>query len=387
MILKIENQLKNDVYENEKRCVGCNACMKGCPMLDIFCDSPKTLLESILKSGEVSYNLMYACTNCGYCSEVCKAGVKLDSLFMQMRTMAMHENEGKLPSKFKQKTVANHQKNSFSPIFSTSVLGESEVTDTVFFPGCSLMAYSPQLVDDTYQYLKKHIPQIGIYLKCCAKPTIAMGDIKKFKEYSDVLKEEFEKNGVKRIITACPNCYNTLSDSLNSIKIESLWEVISEFGIPQNIKGKGLEINANFALHDPCASRDLDNTHKAVRQILEEIGINYKEMKYNKRKTLCCGSGGMVSVTSPVVAQNQNKRRAMESDAEYMITYCQECVQSLERGGKKSIHLLDLLFDKSIYNSLRQKKQSSIKHWHNRYIGKKIIERKYNGGKIIGKRK
>ena len=80
----------------------------------------------------------------------------------------------------------------------------------------------------------------------------------------------------------------------------------------------------------------------------------------------------MVPTTQPPIGQAHMKRRANEAHTDYILTYCQECVESMRRGGKKSFHILDLLFDEDFLN-IPQENQAALSSWKNRLKGKKII--------------
>ena len=134
-----------EIVEKEQKCIGCNACMKGCPMLDRFCDSPKTLLKKLLDEKSFDYKLPYSCMQCGYCTKVCPVDVDLKHLFMELRKDTVRQTNGKLPKDLNTSNVAMHQKLSFTGLFSKKI--QHLESDTVFFPGCALQAYSPDLVE------------------------------------------------------------------------------------------------------------------------------------------------------------------------------------------------------------------------------------------------
>lgn len=360
------------IIEQEQKCIGCNACMKGCPMLDKFCDSPKELLKELLDSETFDYVLPYSCMLCGYCTKVCPKGVDLKALFLELRRDVVEQSNGKLPKKLGTSVVDFHQMFSFSNVFTSNIEGMSG--DTIFFPGCALMSYSPQIVQSTYNHLRTRIPGIGIYTKCCGKPTGFMGKSEKFKEYYSILEKEFKDKDVKRIITGCQNCFMTIGQNSKDIEVVSLWETLSTLGIPDDKIGLGKNINHVFTIHDPCPTRAVDIIHDSIRDIVNQIGIHTDEMKFNRGKTLCCGSGGMVPITANDIAKAHMERRANEISTDYIITYCQECVESMRRGGKKSYHILDVLFNEGFQN-MEQKNQSTITKWSNRYKGKKVISK------------
>lgn len=364
----LDNTLKL-IREEEEKCIGCKACMRGCPMLHKFCHNPKDLLQELLTKEVFDYKLPYSCMLCGYCTEVCPTGVDLKALFLQLRKDTVKETNGKLPKELNSKAIDFHQRFSFSNIFTSDI--ENLQSNTIFFPGCALMANSPQLVEKTYNYLRQIIPGIGIYIKCCGKPTLFMGKEGKFKEYFGILEREFRDKGVEKIITGCQNCFMTIGQNSKGLEVVSLWQVLASLGIPKERVGTCKDIDIDFTLHDPCPTRDVNIIHDSIRQILNELGLDFQEMKFNRNRTLCCGSGGMVGLTEPSIAKDHTNRRANEAKTDYIITYCQECVESMRRGGKKSYHILDLLFNEDFKN-MKQENKGTMEKWLNRYRGKNI---------------
>ncbi len=365
-----------ELLEQEQKCIGCKACMKGCPMLDRYCDSPKTLLKSLLDEKEFDYKLPYSCMQCGYCTKVCPVGVDLKNLFMEFRKDTVNQTNGKLPKDLNTGNVDIHQKMSFTGLFSKNI--QNLYSDTVFFPGCALQAYSPDLVMKVYSYIRKITKGTGYYNICCAKPTKMLGRDAEFEKRYNKIDEEFRRNNVKRVITGCQNCYMTISKNSPDLRVMSLWEYIDKFGIPEKVKGKykaNSDKNTNnasklgFVLHDPCPTRSVDEIHTAVRNIISDLGLEIEEMKYKKDKTLCCGAGGMVAITQGDIAKAHMKRRAKEKDADYILTYCQECVESMRRGSSKALHILDLIFSDD-FSKVKQENQTTFAKWKNRFLAK-----------------
>ena len=81
----------------------------------------------------------------------------------------------------------------------------------------------------------------------------------------------------------------------------------------------------------------------------------------------------MLGVTNKKLSSQQREKRANQSDSDYIITYCEECVESMKKGGRKSIHILDLLFDDSIDKTFNQKDINVTNKWVNRYKIKRRI--------------
>lgn len=365
MDYKLNENLRERLARDSEACIDCKLCMKGCPMLEEFTSSPKALLEILSREASYSLDLPYTCMLCGYCREVCPKGIDFNSIFMEMREEIFQEEEGQLPKELSYAGVKFHQKNSFSKLFSTNI--RNLASSTVFFPGCALMAYSPELVDKTYGFLESKIEGIGIYVSCCGKPSQSMGDQDRFKSYFSRLEEEFSSKGVDTVIVACLNCYKTIKENTSSLKVKTIWELVLEEGIPEARKGIARDYNFELLLHDPCPTRDIDRVHQGARRALEDMGFKYSEMNFNRRRTLCCGSGGMVGISRPDLANRRRRARAEEKPEEVIVTYCEECVESMKAGGKKAIHILDLLFNDEIYKSFNQEDMTLLSKWSNRF--------------------
>ncbi|QRN84781.1 (Fe-S)-binding protein [Clostridia bacterium] len=367
--MKLSDKSMNLIIQEEEKCIGCKKCMEGCPMLDTFSDSPKTLLGQLKSTGTFSPSLPYSCMLCGYCTEVCPTSVDLKSLFLELRRNTVDNYDGKLPKEFNLRGVELHQKLSFSSLFTDDI--RNLQSDTILFPGCALLSHSPETVQNTYNYLREKIDGIGIYTKCCGKPTSYMGKKEEFDSYYGILAKEFQTKGIKRIITCCPNCYITIKNNSPGIEVISLWEVIADLGIPEDKVGRFRNLDKEFTIHDPCPIRKEENMHYSVRKIMEDLGLTVEEMQHSKGKTLCCGAGGMVSITHDEIAKAHTNRRAQEANTEYIITYCQECVESMKKGGKTSYHILDLLFNDN-YDNMKKTNQTLLLRWVNRFKGKSI---------------
>jgi Fe-S oxidoreductase len=373
-------RLSEDMLERidtmSRECIDCKKCMKNCIMLDKYCDSPKEIFSEISRLGEVDIKIPYSCNLCNLCTEVCPKNINQKQLYLELRNYTF-KTDKKAIKPLGYKVVKFHQKNSFSKLFSASAKKTEQVSTTAFIPGCSLMSYNPEIVMKTYEHLQNIIPGIGIILKCCGNPTHTMGDEQGFKHYYSQLDKEIQRLKVTEIITTCPNCFITIKKNSPNLKITTVWEKILEDGIPEGLINKYKDVNTIFSLHDPCPTRYENNTQVAVREIIKKIGIRIEEYKFSKRETVCCGAGAMVGVTNNNLAVKHMSKRAADAPTEYILTYCQSCAESLSRGGKGTVHLLDLMFNEEMYQSLsfEQKKSNTAKKWINRYKGKRRIEK------------
>jgi heterodisulfide reductase subunit D len=102
---------------------------------------------------------------------------------------------------------------------------------------------------------------------------------------------------VKKIVTACPHCFNTLKNEYP--QLGGNFEVVHHSQLIQELLEQGrLKIEGgSFAgkritFHDPCYLGRANGEYEAPRQVIARLDAELVEMKRCKTKGLCCGAGG-----------------------------------------------------------------------------------------------
>ncbi|MCG0276457.1 MAG: FAD-dependent oxidoreductase [Thermosediminibacteraceae bacterium] len=362
-----------------QRCLQCECrlCVKECLMLQDFTHCPKELFKEILETGKVNPLIPYSCNMCNKCTLLCPKEFRLADRFSEMRKALVKHGIGPLKE---HRPILMHQRFSFSSIFNVTLPDKKAgFTKRIFYPGCSLPSYNPEAVGRIYEYLKEKLPGTGAILKCCGKPTKALGLEELFKERSAMVVEEVRKLGAEEVITACQSCYKMLSEylpkHLPGVKVRSLWVVLKEIGLPEEVRGIAKNSGMTVAIHDSCVTRDVPEIHDAVRFIVSELGYGIEELPNNRENTRCCGYGGMVVPANPELAKRIMQRRAGEATSEYIATYCAACRASMVMGGKKGLHLLDLIFGGDWRGKETPGIDSTLQSWSKRWKTKKILTR------------
>ncbi len=357
------DKIKN-ISEN---CTQCKLCVKECEMLKEFCKTPKELFTDILNERTVNPLIPYSCNMCDSCKNVCPKQLDLSSGFMDIRKELVEQNGGTSPLKG-HNAVHMHQRLSFSKFFNTIIKKDkSQTIKRVFMPGCSLCSYDPELVFKTFNYLNEKLPGTAMLIGCCGKPTLALGEEKMFKKRYSKLQEVIDSAGVVEIITACQSCFLTVSKNSPKQQVKSLWNVFEEIGIPKEAENIGENSNLIFSIHDSCPTRYRSDIHDSVRGIMKKLSYEVKELAHCRENTKCCGTGGMVLPANPKLSLKIMKTTAEEVKSDLVVTYCASCRESMMKGGKKALHILDLIFGNTFTNtnSIPYEK-SAISSWSNR---------------------
>lgn len=268
--------------------------------------------------------------------------------------------------------VLAYQRRSSSGLFTATLSRkDGDFKKTAFMPGCALVSYSPRLVQDVYKHLEACKPGLGLLQQCCAKPALCTNARESFAHYYGQLERELATHGFNTVITACENCYMTLRRFSPGLSVVSLYEVLLETGIPERC----WQEMPTAVLHDPCPTRRESAMQESVRELLTQMRYPFEEFELNRRCTICCGSGGMLELKNPRLALRQMRKRCAQTERDLIISYCQSCVEAVEKGGKRGLHLLDLIFNDKVSPEFRQPRQGTLRRWINRYRSKRIIAR------------
>ena len=163
--------------------------------------------------------------------------------------------------------------------------------------------------------------------------------------------------GVKKIVTACPHCFNTLKNEYP--ELGGIYEVIHHASFLQQlidegkikIKEGGIFKGKKITYHDSCYLGRANNIYEAPRKVLEALDGALVEMKKCKSNGLCCGAGGAQMFkeeekgTTRINLERTNE--AIDTGAGIIAAACPFCNTMLTDGVKtrekeESIEVLDI---------------------------------------------
>lgn len=163
--------------------------------------------------------------------------------------------------------------------------------------------------------------------------------------------------GVKKIVTACPHCFNTLKNEYP--ELGGNYEVIHHASFLQQlidegkikIKEGGAFKGKKITYHDSCYLGRANNIYEAPRKVLEALDGALVEMKRCKSNGLCCGAGGAQMFKEEENGSTrvnwERTNEAIETGASVIAAACPFCNTMLTDGVKvkekeESVEVLDI---------------------------------------------
>lgn len=170
---------------------------------------------------------------------------------------------------------------------------------------------------------------------------------------------------IKKIITACPHCYNTIKNEYPGLG--GTYEIYhhSEFLeslISENEKVKSWQIDEShqkITYHDSCYLGRSNGIYESPRKVLQFLKADIVEMERNKASGLCCGAGGSQmfkeAEKGDIDINILRTEEALDSNANIIATACPFCLTMMSDGIKNKekedqIQVLDIveLFERAI---------------------------------------
>jgi heterodisulfide reductase subunit D len=173
----------------------------------------------------------------------------------------------------------------------------------------------------------------------------AMGNIEVLNNYE-----------VKKIVTACPHCFNTLKNEYPELGGD--YEVVHHTQLLQELIDKekitvegGSFKGKKITFHDPCYLGRGNGVYQAPRDLILKLDAELVEMKRCKSKGLCCGAGGAQMFKEPEKGSKdiniERTEDALEVKPDFIATGCPFCNTMMTDGIKnkekeQDIQVLDI---------------------------------------------
>ena len=161
---------------------------------------------------------------------------------------------------------------------------------------------------------------------------------------------------VKKIVTACPHCFNTLKNEYPALG--GNYEVVHHSQLIEQLLKEGrLQVEGGqfkgrkITFHDPCYLGRSNGVYEAPREVLSKLDAELVEMKRCKAKGLCCGAGGAQMFKEAEAGNKEvnteRSEEALELKPDFIAVGCPFCNTMMTDGVKHaekedSVTVLDI---------------------------------------------
>ena len=148
---------------------------------------------------------------------------------------------------------------------------------------------------------------------------------------------------VKKVVTACPHCFNTLKNEYPGLG--GSYEVVHHTQFLRQLleEGKitlegGQYKGKRITYHDPCYLGRANQVYEAPRELIKKLDAELVEMKSCKSRGLCCGAGGAQMFKEPEKGNKdvniERTEQALETQPEIIAAACPFCNTMMTDGVK-----------------------------------------------------
>ena len=312
---------------------------------------------------------LWQCTTCAACMETCPVFIEQMPKIVDLRRHLVME-EADFPDSM-QEAISSLEKRGhpFSGTQATRVdwaeglnvklVNDAKDAEVLLWVGCggALVERNQKVTRATAQLLAQagvNFAILGREEKCSGDPARRIGNEFLFEMLAKENVAKLNKYDVKKVITACPHCFNTFRNEYpqygGRFEVYHHSEYLAKLVSDGRLKPQ-TESDRTITFHDPCYLGRQNGVYDAPRTLVTISSRQAPiELERSREKSFCCGGGGGMSFVEEPPDQRVNQERAreiLETGADTVAVGCPFCMTMLEDGinarkGSRDIRVRDV---------------------------------------------
>ncbi|WP_235738541.1 heterodisulfide reductase-related iron-sulfur binding cluster [Nocardioides alcanivorans] len=290
----------------------------------------------------IDEDVLWSCTSCGACVQQCPVDIEhVDHIVDMRRYQVLVESNfpAELNGLFKGlenkgnpwNMSANARMDWAKDLpFDVQVVGDDieslESVDWLFWVGCA-GAYEDR-AKKTTRAVAELLDMAGVTFgvlgngeTCTGDPARRAGNEFVFQGLAQQNVETFKEYKVKKVVSTCAHCFNTLKNEYKDFGIELevvhhtqlLNRLVREGKLTPVKEGEGAH-KRSITYHDPCYIGRHNGVYSPPRELLQVLpGAEFHEMERNSERSFCCGAGGARMWMEETLGERINVNRTKEA--------------------------------------------------------------------------
>ena len=315
----------------------------------------KPLLERIIPEQAV-----WDCVTCGACERECPVMVEHLDMIVDMRRHLVME-ESRMPETAKNVLMNLEQRGhpwrgttftrtDWAEGLGIKTLAEDPNVEVLFWVGCTpaLEERSQKVARAMASVLKRagvNFAILGAEETCNGDPARRIGNEYLFQILAQQNIETLNRYNVKKVVTICPHCFNTMKNEYpqfgGNYQVQHYSEFVADL-IDQGKLKPIKTIDTTMTYHDSCYLGRHNGIYDPPRKIADAIpGLTMVEMERRRERGFCCGAGGGHMWVEEEGGRRINHVRTehfLDTGADTVGVSCPFCLQMFEEGiGSKEL--------------------------------------------------
>ena len=317
--------------------------------------SPEHVEPTPLIGNAIPEQAIWDCVSCGACMEECPVVVEHVPTIMDMRRNLVLE-ESKVPETAMSALLSLEQRGhpwrgtqysrtDWAEGLEVPTLVEKPDAEILFWVGCTgaLEQRSQAVARSMAKVLKRagvDFAILGDEETCSGDPARRMGNEYLYQILARQNIETLTRYGVKKIVTICPHCFNTMRNEYP--QFDGTFEVLHYSQLIDDLIRQGrlkpvIPVNTTMAYHDSCFLGRHNGVYDPPRSIAKAIpGLTLVEMEPRCRERgFCCGAGGghlWIEDSQGTRINHTRTDHFLETNADTVGVSCPYCLQMLSEG-------------------------------------------------------